>query len=287
MDKHQFRKLIYTQVDQLPTLPAALPRLLALMGDRNAGAGQIVEAISTDPALTSKILQAANSAYYGFSKTIANLERAVPLLGLNMVKSLALTMGVLRSLPAGRDDLHFSSHGLWTHSLAVATAVNELGKRLRLETEYLFTLGLLHDVGKVVLFHYFPEMYIEVLEEAVKRQGEDLALVEREVMGLDHGEVGQLLLKRWKFPDLIAGPIGVHHHDHIPDRVDEVDVALLQAADHAALASGVGAAGNPRVIPLPESVFQTLEIRPEQVEELVQFMKGKAEEITALYHAMR
>ncbi len=287
MDRHQFRKLIYTKVDQLPTLPSALPRLLALMEDENAGAGQIVEAISTDPALTSKILQVANSAYYGFSKTIANLDRALPLLGLNMVKSLALTMGVLRSLPADRDDIHFSSQGLWTHSLAVATAINELGKRLRLETEYLFTLGLLHDVGKVVLFHYFPEMYIEALEEAVKRQGQDLALVEREVMGLDHGEVGQMLLKRWKFPDLIAGPIGVHHYAEIPERVDEVDVALLQAADHAALASGVGAAGNPHIIPLPERVFQILEIKPQQVEDLVQFMKGKAEEIAAFYNAMR
>ena len=287
MDKHQFRKLIYTRVDQLPTLPAALPRLLGLMEDENAGPGQIVEAISTDPALTSKILQVANSAYYGFSKTIANLERAVPLLGLNMVKSLALTMGVLRSLPAGRDDIHFSSQGLWTHSLAVATAINELGKRLRLETEYLFTLGLLHDVGKVVLFHYLPEIYIQALEEAVRRQGEDLALVEREVMGLDHGQVGQMLLKRWKFPDLIARPIGAHHLPQIPERVDEVDLALLKAADYAALASGVGAAGNPHLGPLPGWVFEILKIESGQLEDLVHFMEGRAEEISAFYQAMR
>jgi putative nucleotidyltransferase with HDIG domain len=286
MDKREFRKAVYAKVDQLPTLPVVLPKLLGLIESDRARGEDIVQTIASDPSLTSKILQVANSAYYGFSKTISNLDRAVPLLGLNMVKSLALTMSVLRSLPKTADSKHFSQQGLWMHSLAVATAIHELGKRLRLETEYLFTLGLLHDVGKIVLFHFFNDLYTEVLRLAHEGGKKELQLAEREVVGLDHGEAGLILLTRWKFPAVISGPIGVHHQDEIPPKVDEVDVALLRTADALALSSGVGDSGAPAPPSIPQHFMEILRMKDGDMAEMREFMSEKNEDIAALYAAM-
>ena len=99
MDTGTIRARIYSKIDELPTLPTVITRILSLLEDANTNATDITEAISRDPALTSKILKVANSAYYGFSQLISDLERAVALLGFNMVKSLALSIGVMKTLP--------------------------------------------------------------------------------------------------------------------------------------------------------------------------------------------
>jgi HD-like signal output (HDOD) protein len=91
MDEEVIKNHIYAKVDELPTLPAVVPKLLSLMEDAGSDIAQVTHVISQDPALTSKILKVANSAYYGFPKRIDDLERAVALLGFNMVKSLALS----------------------------------------------------------------------------------------------------------------------------------------------------------------------------------------------------
>jgi len=98
-----------------------------------ANASDIAGIISTDPALyIQKILKVANSAYYGFSQEILSLKLAMPLLGRNMVKSLALSIGVIQSLPSDRKSPNFSDKGLWVHGLAVATLMQELGKDLEM-----------------------------------------------------------------------------------------------------------------------------------------------------------
>ncbi len=243
MDETALRAKIFSKVDELPTLPVVLPKLLSLMESKKSDAAMIAEAISNDPALTSKVLKVANSAYYGFSQEIYSLDKAVPLLGLNMVRSLALSIGVMESLHSGGEETnHFSREELWIHSLAVATAVQELvnatGKPK--QNEHLFVVGLLHDIGKIVLDQFFSELFSRALEQ--ERNGSDfnLAVSERKIMGMDHGEVGRILLKRWKFPSIIFDPIAVHHDTDVPDGTDRIDVALLRVADHLSKEIGFG-----------------------------------------------
>ncbi|MCK4816687.1 HDOD domain-containing protein, partial [bacterium] len=213
MEKDELRAKIYSKIDELPTLPTVIPKLLSLMDGSKSNAADVTEAISRDPSLTSKILKVSNSAYYGFPQGISSLERAVALLGFNMIKSLALSMGVLSSLPSGSKFPHFSQEGLWIHSLAVATAMKELGQRFGAgdDRDYLFIIGLLHDIGKVVLDQFFGELFQQALEEAQNLEKARLYMAERKVIGFDHGEVGAMLLKRWMFPDMIVNPIAVHH----------------------------------------------------------------------------
>ena len=167
MDQETIRAKIYSKIDELPTLPTVVTKILSLVEDNRSGASDITEAIMKDPALTSKILKVANSAYYGFSKEVSDLNRALALLGFNMVKSLALSMGVLRSLPNQDNSSSFSISRLWLHSVRVATLLKEFGSTPghNEDQEYLFITGLLHDIGMVVFDQFFSDLFHKFLSD--------------------------------------------------------------------------------------------------------------------------
>ena len=247
MASDEIRRVIYSKIEELPTLPAALPKVLSLLESDRSNAADIAQAISCDPALSAKILKVANSAYYGFSKEITSLESAISLLGLNMVRSLALSIGVLHVLPEGRNLPNFSHEGLWKHSLAAAMAARELLKRPGLGTgrDYLFMVGLLHDIGKTVLDQFFPDEFRTALEETERAGVGILHEAETRAIGLDHGQIGAMLLERWQFPEVISRAIQGHHQAGAGDEGTALDVAMLRVSDFAAYELGLGQSGNP------------------------------------------
>ena len=286
MDAEELRQALYSRVDELPTLPTVVPRLLTLMERPDTGAAEVTEAVSSDQALTSKLLKAANSAYYGFSREIVSVESAVALLGFRMVKSLALSIGVMRSFEIGADVPGYSHEGMWIHSLAVATALQELARRAgRGEVEHHFVLGLLHDIGKVVLVHFFAEQFSQAVQAA--RAGEsDYISAERAVFGCDHGEVGALLLSRWRFPREICNPIAAHHGSAMPEGTDARDVAALCVADALVKAIPLGGAGFPAPSDDLAANLEAIGLSAEGYEEMKEFLRGKEDEIRAFSAAV-
>ena len=285
MNHSQLREFLYDRIKSLPTLPAVLPRVLTLTQDDNAGPGRLVEAISQDPALTAKVLRVANSAYYSFSRAIATLEHAVPLIGLNTVRSLALSIGVMDNLKIRTPLPGFSLESLWTHSLAVAMALEKLAQKLDLDTHYLFTLGLLHDVGKIVLVRYFSDRFAACLERLEGRPYSEVWRIERQEMGFDHAEVGGILLAQWRFPDLLVKPIQAHHADKPLPKASRVDWALLRVADVMSHRAGLVPVNGPAP-DYPGDLLEYLEVKPQAVQELESGLAGQAERINALYSAM-
>jgi putative nucleotidyltransferase with HDIG domain len=252
MDRDTLRARICSRIDELPTLPVVVPRVLRLMDDEMTGASTVADVVSRDPALTAKILKVANSAYYGFAQRIGSLDQAVPLLGFRMVRSLALSIGVIHALPSAHASGRDAQAGIWIHSLAVATAMERIGTRLRTSgrRDHPFVLGLLHDVGRIVLSEYFPDLFEQTARLAADSPETGLAQAERAVIGVDHGEVGAMLLGRWRFPDSIRNVIEVHHHGDTSGAVDPMDLALLRVADAVTQQLGMGegpAAGAPEI----------------------------------------
>jgi len=288
MEKNELRVKIYSKIDELPTLPAVVPKLLSLMESTTSDASDVTDAISRDPALTSKILKVANSAYYGFPQSIKDLERAVALLGFNMVRSLALSTGILRSLPAGKKSSYFSQKDLWLHSVAVATVIKELGKRFGQggDHEYRFIVGLLHDIGMVVLDQFFNELFEQALVEAHEQEKTELYLAERKVIGFDHGEVGAMLLSRWKFPDVISNPIAVHHEPEEQEGSSSVDVAMLRIADTLS-----HELDSEKDVPLKRPEIQdadlkTLHMKEKDIDEMKAYLKDVEDGINDFFNAM-
>jgi putative nucleotidyltransferase with HDIG domain len=287
MDREQLRQKIYSRIEELPTLPAVVPRLLDLMDRPGSNASDITEVISRDPAISSKVLKAANSAYYGFPQEISSLERAVALLGFNMVKSLALSIGIIHNLGSNGKSNGFSWEGLWVHSLAVATVMKELGKRTGpdLEQDPLFIIGLLHDIGKIVLNRFFTDLFEQVLKDTMDRERAPLYESERKIIGFDHGEVGAELLRRWKFPEIISRPIALHHQEGLPEGGGRTGVAMLHIADALPGQLGFGELdGLPRAV--PDEDLDALGMSASDLEEVRAFLDASRQGIDAFFSAM-
>jgi putative nucleotidyltransferase with HDIG domain len=287
MEKDALRRKVFSKIDELPTLPVVLPKLLNLMESEKSDASDIARAISHDPALTSKVLKVANSAYYGFSREIASLDRAIPLLGLNMVRSLALSIGVMAGLSnGGGKSAHLSREGLWIHSLAVATAMQELSKKTGGNSEHLFVVGLLHDIGKIVLDQFFNQEFGRALEAAANGKDLSFHVAERNIIGMDHGEIGDMLLKRWKFPPVISGPISVHHQTEIPDGIHLKDAVLLRVADTLSKTVGFG---NEEFSDYPETHeedIKTLELDERDLSEIMAYLIDAKDGIVDFFNAL-
>ena len=285
MEKDAVLRKIYSKIDEIPTLPAVVPKLLSLMESDKTNASDIADLISNDPALASKILKVANSAYYGFSQQISNLKLAMPLLGNNMVRSLALSIGVIRNLPSGRKSPNFSEKGLWIHSLAVAELMQELGRRHgnRDSNEYLFIIGLLHDIGKVVLNQFFGEVFQKALEEVNGQEIEGLHIAERRLIGFDHGEVGAMLSKRWNFPDVINNSIAAHHKVEVPEGTNIHDLAVLRIANALPQELGLGEEGNPIAPVISDQDIKALQMEKGELEDLKSFMLRVKDGIYTLF----
>ena len=288
MEKDDVLGKIYSRIDEIPTLPAVLPKLLSLMESDKSNASDIANVISNDPALASKILKVANSAYYGFSQAISSLRLAMPLLGHNMVRSLALSIGVIGSLASNRGSPNFSDKGLWIHSLAVATLMQELGERSgkKDNKEHLFITGLLHDIGKVVLNQFFGELFQKALEEVHTKKIGSLYLAERRLTGFDHGEVGAMLLTRWKFPDVISNPIAAHHQMEMLEGTDVHDVAMLRIANALPQELGLGQEGNLVPPAIPEQDLKVLQMEENELEGMKAYLRDIRDHICALFDAM-
>jgi putative nucleotidyltransferase with HDIG domain len=194
----------------LPTLNNIVVELFRVMNDRNASFNQVFNIVRYDQAISSKIISIANSAYYNRGTKIGNLERAMIVIGFeelkNIVMCLAFLKEVLNRWNLSRKDLEH----LWTHSLSVAYAAKSLSEKTMVdEPEKAFTVSILHDIGKVI-FYTFGDQYRRMADEA-RRGGQGIHLLEKEIFGIDHQEVGYLMSVKWRFPEEFSSVIRGHH----------------------------------------------------------------------------
>jgi putative nucleotidyltransferase with HDIG domain len=210
-------ELVLQQLDSLPTLPAIVIRLLALTNDSEAHIQEVVQLLSADQSLTSKLLSLAGSAAAGVRVPVTNVQQAVVLLGFETVRNLALSVKVFESFqqsaPAdtGQPAPLFKREEFWKHSLAVATAAEMLAQktRPRINPADAFVCGLLHDMGKVAFDTVMPKSFARVVEMATLTRG-DIADLERRVIGIDHTLAGKRLAEAWNLPPIITQAIWFH-----------------------------------------------------------------------------
>lgn len=199
-------------VGDLVTLPDVFIRINKLVNDPNSSTSDIANAVSRDPSFTVRLLRVANSAFYGFSSTIDTVSRAVTLIGTSQVRNLALSTSVASAFSGLPNEL-VSMENFWRHSLYCALSARILAKLSgRCEPEAVFTAGLLHDIGELVIFNRLPEQAKESLL-LVLDSADELPIYEAEqqTMGLDHAQVGGELARQWQLPPMLEECIAFHH----------------------------------------------------------------------------
>lgn len=164
--------------------------------------------ISSDQAITSKLLRMVNSAYYGFPRRISTISQALVVIGVEGLRSLIMGLSV--------QSLFKSEVGnvLWTHSVCTAAAAKLVTQKFgNVHPEESFVVGLVHDIGRVVLYQYFPEEFVYL--DLVNKDSITTLKEEREFFGMDHGEVGARISTNWNLPDKIIESIKYHHKPNL------------------------------------------------------------------------
>ena len=263
------------EITELPTLPQVATRLMDLLDDPNTEAPEINRVMARDPALAGKILKLVNSAYYGLANKVSSLNQAIVILGFKTVKSVALSASVMGLFKGPSQQGRFDRRRFWEHSIACACVGRLVARKQKsFDPETAFSAGLLHDIGKLVVQHYFPAQADAVVEYA-EEHGCSYIEAERAVYETTHAEIGHWLAAKWGLPRELVGAIGYHHA--LQEAPDKALVAVIQFADYLSKVKGLGAPGSAETPELKKEVWSLLDVDKPDLPELVNTINQEIE----------
>jgi len=214
---------------ELASLPEIFIRVSELLDDDNSSSAQIGMVVESDPSLSSRILKMVNSAFFGFPKTIASISQAISILGRDRIRQILIGV-VIGGIFGDMKNKAAFMEGYWKQSVKTAILSRLLSKESNIheQSEILFTAGLLHQLGRLILLQKLPEQSKEI-EHGIESLGEDLYQAEQRVLGFTHCEVGAAFINKWGLPEILSEIAG-HYHDpskaqHFRDEARMVHVA--------------------------------------------------------------
>lgn len=221
-------------VSSLPSLPEVYLEILGILKSEDASVRKVGETIGKDPAITAKVLQLVNSAFFGLGRKISNPADAASLLGLDVLNTLALSAGVFSQFDQNKISISdFSLEEVFNHCIAVGL----LGKRIAVKESAESTLvsecllaGTLHDLGKLIIANEYPEDYTK-MRLLAKQEGIGEHLAEREVLGASHSEMAAYLLGLWGFTDAVVEAVAYHHQPSLSSYREFSPLAAVHVAD--------------------------------------------------------
>ncbi len=286
MDTHIKQRIesIITNLDQLPSIPDVASTILNMINDPEVSFKRVAEEISKDQAITTNILKLCNSAFFSKGKEISSIDRAIVTLGLKEIKDLviiAVTKAILNKEIIGYD---LAKGDLWIHGLAVAILSKKIAlqKNMKGLSDIVFTGGIIHDVGKTVLALYVQRTFKEILK-MVESAGIPFQEAEKEIMGFDHQEIGERILMKWNFPDILKAIVRFHHQpDKAPDEFKSV-ASIVHIANIICLMAGIGIGSDGLYHDLNSFALTTLNLSEQELETLyseIPEMMNQVKEIT-------
>jgi putative nucleotidyltransferase with HDIG domain len=232
----------------LPPMPNVAQQILKLISDPDTTAEVLQKKISSDQALTTRILKVANSPFYGVPRSVRTLSTAIMILGYKMIRNLVLTT-MTKSINRKFGLIEMM---MWEHSIGVSVASFLIAKEVRFpDPEEAFLAGLLHDIGKQVLNNCEAEKYMRVIERTYN-EGISYYFAEKEIFGFTHTEIGALVIKKWKLSEELENAIRYHHDgfqtlfESNPVNMGKLPV-IVNLADLICLKLGIG-----RKYPIPD-----------------------------------
>jgi len=242
-----------TKVASLPTIFVKLDEAINSPRSTNKDLARI---ISEDTAMAARLLRIANSAMYNFPAKIDTVSHAITVIGINQLRDLVLACSVIRlfdNLPSTA----VSMESFWRHSIGCGIASRVLaGLRREANVERYFVTGLLHDIGRLIMFTELSSEYSLVLAERDKHS-ELLFKMEQQLLDFDHAKLGGLLLQAWQLPERITEAVACHH---APSKAKKfpIETAVIHAADVIANALRLGTSGEKYVPPISVQAWEAI-----------------------------
>lgn len=259
------REEIIAKLDEVLAFPASVARVLKMLQDPDANMSAIMQCIEVDPGLTANLLRVANSAYFAGPRKIASLKEAGILFGTARIQQMVVANAIspLAAVPIRGYDLEAGR--LLDSLIATAIGAEEVTRVLKIPTPpAAFTAGLLHGLGKIVL-GTFVEVDAGPIMQIAYDERVSFDEAERRVLGIDHAEVGALLLEHWQFPaELVEAVRWQHHPESAPP--GNVLVDLVHVAGIVSIQSGIGAGIDGLNYHVSPAVLQRLHIDTKKAE---------------------
>lgn len=272
-------KLIINRIHNLPTPPMVFTQVNKVINDPKTSAYQIGAIISEDPALSAKVLKLTNSSFYGIPRTITSVKQAIVILGLDVVRSLVLSASVFESFSKQyKIDKNYLDE-FWRHSLSVGFMARIISRTKNfpsfMEAEEAFSAGLLHDIGKLVIFAHMPEEFSEIRNILNNDPAKMSYEVEEQILEFDHSLVGAYLAHKWNLPPELANAIRYHHFPG-SDEGNSYTTCIIHLSDYLAKKAEVIEDDNslpqPVINCLP-AVWEKLGIAADQEGNLIQLLR--------------
>ncbi|MGD8264759.1 MAG: HDOD domain-containing protein [Desulfobacterales bacterium] len=250
----------------LPEIPSIVFELNEVIANPVSSVEEIAQVVNRSPSLTALLLKIVNSSFYGFPSKIIKISHAVTLIGTREISGLALGISILsifKKIPKEIIDMY----SFLKHSLACGILSRILAANINFpQTEQLFVSGLLHDLGRLIFYIYFPEESRNVLSRSRTRCNL-LFEEETDYLGCNHAQIGTQLLKQWKLPLVLENNVFYHHS---PSEAQQpIPAALVHLSDIIVNALGIGSSGEKFVPPLDNRAWEELELTPSCFETVI------------------
>ncbi|MGZ8097325.1 MAG: HDOD domain-containing protein, partial [Methylosarcina sp.] len=267
------QQVLKNELQQLPLVPTIASKLLNLTSNDHTKIEDLSKLIETEPVLSAKILQNVNSAAYALPNPISSIRRAVNLLGFSTIRRTALTLIFFNRLIKQTAHQAFDPLFFWQHCLFVASLSRRMAVAIgHTDPDMVYTAGLLHDIGKVVLESHGRKSYSEFIN-SLNGDSESTLTEERLFFGLTHTEIGHLLCVEWQLPPSITAVVAYSQHPTAavpPYDEFDLEITLVSFANYIAWMQGLASHSTESRPNLPKKVLETLGIDRLDLESLLQ-----------------
>jgi len=240
----------------------------AVVNDANSTLTSLGEVIEKDPGLASRLLRLGNSAFFGFANRLETVSEAISLIGIQQVLDLLTASNVIEAFE-GISPEHVSMESFWKHSLACGVGARCLAIARQLPAaEKFFLAGLLHDLGRLVLLSRVPKKATEIFDlyQAKRMLLRD---AERQVLGFDHAEIGEELLRSWHYPANLVHAVA-YHHTPMAAGVFQLESSVVHVADYIVHAMQMGNSGERFVPPLSKPAWERVGLTTSVIESVME-----------------
>ncbi len=273
----ELKQKVLSSVKDLPPMPQVAEKARKLTSDPDASFSDLAKLVETDQAIVTRVLKLANSALYGAVGKIASVQQASVVLGLktlNELLTLACASGLLKKDLKGYD---LQPNDMWKHSLAVAAGSKIIAeKKFPSKTDDVFSAGLIHDVGKLILDPYIFEVK-QTYKKTLQENNNSAFTSEREALSFDHSEIGAAVCQMWRIPREITTAIRYHHE---PWLSPEKDLAyVICAADMLAISIAGKDPGEKNEIEVDKNVLDFLGLKTSEVTKISEEVKDYTDKI--------
>lgn len=268
------------RVGKLPSLPSLYYELSRAVEDPNASISAISYIVRKDQSLTSRLLKLANSAFYSFPSEVETIEEALQLIGLRQMRDMALATCVIGAfkIPPGR---LVQPAEFWRHSIACGVISSLLAETLQEPTpERFFVGGLLHDIGRLVMFLVDPVESERILTVA-ENEATPCFKVETRVLGFDHAELGAEFLTSWKLPASLVEMVGNHHYPGLFS-ISAADALVVHYADFITAALDFGSSGELYLAPVADGAFKYFSMAEGKLEAIIKETETRSDELCSI-----